>query len=174
MTKLWKFPAMLGSAEDWPVGSPEWAERISSILQSGTESISRSTAHLVGKRVKAIFKADPKPWEVWPPKRPFGTPDDYCRAVTGHTWIALIEIVNEFRDRGLPDDPEWSAFTKEVMQAELARAQVKHRGPGRPSKNHAQGMISQLLRLRSLRRLRPRQPWTSSIVEAGQLELEHA
>lgn len=134
MANLYQFKPMLGPAEEYPVGSVEWAERMSNRLQISAQSVSRSTAHSLRKNLKAIWKAKPRPWNIWPEGKPFGTPEDYCQAVTGHTWENLIRIVSELTgDEDL--DPH-------KMLAENAREQVEHKGRGRPSvENPANGRV---------------------------------
>ena len=122
----YEFPPMLGPAENFPVGSIEWAQRISNRLQIAADTVSTTTIHHLTRTIAQIWSADRRPWEVWPENRPFGTPDDYCKAVTGHPWKSLIEIVKEMGGEQLQ-------FDFRDMQAELAKAQAKHRKPGRPS-----------------------------------------
>jgi len=122
MADLYQFKPMLGPAEEYPVGSIQWAERVSNRLQISAQSVSRSTAHHLGKQLKEIWHSNPRPWQIWPKDKPFGTPDDYCRAVTGHSWEALLAIVGE-----LTGDPD---LTPEMMITELARAQACGRSQG--------------------------------------------
>ena len=68
------------------------------------------------------MKANDHAPESKPKGTPYGTPDDYCRAITGHSWTGLVSTAKE-----LTGDPELSA---EAMQAELARMQKKYKGPG--------------------------------------------
>jgi hypothetical protein len=121
---LYKFaPASeLGPAEDYPAGSIEWAERISNRLQIGAGSINQHTVHHLLDTIKAIFDVKPHPWEVWPKDHPFGTPDDYCHAVTGHNWEFLVALVREFSG-----DAE---LRVEQLRTDLAKAQAEHRGQG--------------------------------------------
>jgi hypothetical protein len=112
----------LGPAENYPAGSVEWAERISNRLQIGAKSITTHTVHHLWDTIKAILTAEPQPWEIWPEGTPFGTPDDYCLAVTGHSWEFLIGMVAEFADD--------NGVTTEMMRAELAKAQAEHRKQG--------------------------------------------
>jgi hypothetical protein len=126
---LFKFEPMLGPCEDYPVGSVEWAERISNRLQLATESVTRDTVHHLKTCLEQIWSAPKPPWEVWPQGRPFGTPDDYCRAVTGHSWQSLIVTVEELTGEAI----EPGGLTANRMRADLARAQVEHRPQG---KNH--------------------------------------
>jgi hypothetical protein len=114
---------MLGPAEDAPAGSSAWAERISKRLQTTTDSLSRDTVHHLERCIRQIWETQPRPWEVWPEGSPLKTPDDYCKAVTGHPWKALISIVKEMGGEQL---------RFEEMLGELARAQAKHRKRGRP------------------------------------------
>jgi hypothetical protein len=88
----------LGSAEDYPVGSIEWAERISNRLQIGARSVNQHTVYHLWDTIKAIWMVKPHPWEIWPEGRPFKTPDDYSRAVTGHPWGFLVDVVAEFSE----------------------------------------------------------------------------
>jgi hypothetical protein len=117
---------MLGPCEDYPPGSVEWAERISNRLQLATESVTRDTAHHLKTCLEQIWKAPNPPWEVWPQDRPFGTPDDYCRAVTGHSWQSLIATVEELTGESI----EPNLLTAHRMRVDLAKAQVKHRSQG--------------------------------------------
>src|SRR5262245_13331269 len=88
-SKLYEFAPMLGPCEDYPVGSVEWAERISNRLQLRTGNVSRHTVPSLVEVLQAICQAVPKPWEIWPKDKPFGTPDAYCRKITGHDFEAL-------------------------------------------------------------------------------------
>jgi hypothetical protein len=125
---------MLGPAENFPVGSVEWAQRISNRLQVAFDTVSTTTVYHLARTVVEICKAQPRPWEVWPDGRPFGTPDDYCKAITGHPWKALVEIVREMGG-------EQMQFDFRNMEAELARAQAKYRKQGtRTDRHHANSM----------------------------------
>lgn len=121
---------MLGPAEDFPPGSIEWAERISNRFQLATNSLSRDTAHHLLRVIKQIWEGDPRPWEIWPSEQPFGTPDHYCKAVTGHPWKALIELVKEMGGDQLQLD-----FRN--METELAKAQAKYRKQGAHASAHS-------------------------------------
>src|SRR5580692_6271849 len=123
-----EFQPMLGPCEDWPVGSMEWAERISNRLQTTTQSLTKSTVFYLKEQIKMIWKAEPHPWEIWPKGEPFGTADDYCKAVTGHTWEALVGIAAE-----LTGDDE---LRPEKMQVDLAKSQVEHRPQGTRTDQH--------------------------------------
>jgi hypothetical protein len=125
-----EFPPMLGPAEEASVGSIEWAERISRRLQLATDSLSRDTVHHLQRCIKQIWEAEPRPWEIWPEDRPCGTPDEYCRIVTGHPWKALVALIQEMGEEQL-------GFTFRDMQAELAKAQAEHRKRGRPKKENS-------------------------------------
>jgi len=114
---------MLGSADECPAGSVEWAERISRRLQLAVDSLSRDTVHHLQRCIKQIWEADPRPWDIWPPEQPYRTPDDYCRAVTGHSWKILLELMKEMGNGQL-------GFDFRDMEAELARAQKKYRSQG--------------------------------------------
>jgi hypothetical protein len=123
MIKRHKFESMLGPAEDFPPGSLEWAERISNRLQLATDSLSRDTIHHLTRCIKQIWQVRPRPWEIWPKNQPFYTPDDYCQAVTGHSWKVLLELVKEMGNKQ-------QDFNFKNMEAELARAQAEHRKQG--------------------------------------------
>src|SRR5262245_18082545 len=116
-SKLYEFAPMLGPCEDHPVGSVEWAERISNRLQLRTQNVSRNTVPSLLEVLEPIWRAVPKPWEVWPKDRPFGTPDVYCKAVTGRDWESLCNLVQEFG----------GDLSEIRMRADLAIAQAKHR-----------------------------------------------
>jgi hypothetical protein len=103
---------MLGPAEDFPVGSIEWAERMSNRLQLDVRSLSRSASHSLRKTIEAITRA--KPWESWPKGRPYGTADRYSRAVTGHRWEDLLWIIGELIGAPGPD--------MRVLRAKLSMA----------------------------------------------------
>lgn len=118
MAELYQFESMLGPAEDFPAGSVEWAKRISNRLQTGTRFISRHSAQHIGATVFQIWKADPKPWEVFPEGHPFNTPDDYFIGVTGIAWDALLGMLLEF------------GVSPEEVKGALADAQAKYRGQG--------------------------------------------
>ena len=124
-TALHKFApaAELGPADDYQPGSVEWAIRISNRLQIAASSLSSHSVLHLRNTVKAIWEAQPPPWEIFPEGKPYGTPDDYCIAVTGHSWEFLVGMIKEFSG----DDD----LSTEKMRATLARAQVEHRSPGR-------------------------------------------
>jgi hypothetical protein len=124
--KLYKFDPMLGPYEEYPVGSLEWAERISQRLQVNTRAMSRNSVRHVRAVLRDIFSATKPPWEVWPKLSPIGTPDDYCRVVTGHSWSLLLQIVQELSEDEEPD----LTFNGYVMRTELAKAQAEHRKQG--------------------------------------------
>jgi hypothetical protein len=117
--RLYQFAPMLGPQEEWPEGSPEWAERASARLQTAAESVSDSTAHHLRNQIRLILTH--RAWEYWPENAPFQTPDDYCLRITGHRWEALINVVEEF----LHD-----AEMARSMRALLAQAQADHRRQG--------------------------------------------
>jgi hypothetical protein len=151
---LYKFKPMLGPAEEWPVGSVEWAERMANRLQVRVQSLSRDTAHMLLDHLRETWAAKPRPWDIWPVGRPFGTPEDYFRNVTGHSWASLLQTVAELTGE--------AGLSVEMMQAENARAQVEHRGPGRPpaekpcaSHDLKQGTGHAAYTLRRLARERP-------------------
>jgi hypothetical protein len=153
-SELYEFDPMLGPPENYPVGSPEWAERISNRLQNGMKFISSHTAQHVGKTVRQIWDARPPPWKVWPVGSPIGTPDDYCRAVTGFEWNTLLEVVGEY-------------VPVNEMRGALARAQVEHRKPGAHHDNimmSRQGTSAAYL----LRRLARDHPEILAAYEAGE------
>ena len=91
-------------------------------MQIATDSLSRDTVQNLQRCIDQIWAASPHPWEVWPKGRPFGTPDDYCKAVTGHSWKALTTIIDEMGHE------QFDLLNR--MQSDLARAQVEHRGQG--------------------------------------------
>lgn len=126
-----EFAPMLGPADSFPIGSLEWAERISNRLQTGVDHLSRTTTHHLLRTMEQIWNAHPRPWEIWPEDCPFGTPDDYCRAVTGHPWKALIAMAKEMGE-------EQERLDFRDMEAELAKAQAKHRKQGA---HHAHGKM---------------------------------
>jgi hypothetical protein len=96
MTERYEFLPMLGPAEDFPVGSADWTQRISTPLQIATDTVNYDVEHHLARCLKQALSADPKPWEVWPEGKPFETPDAWARAVTGHHWEVLVRIANEF------------------------------------------------------------------------------
>ena len=59
-------------------------------IRQGLKTVTRATASNIRDTIKTIWKAKPKPWEIWPEGRPSGTPEDYCKALTGHSWEWLI------------------------------------------------------------------------------------
>jgi hypothetical protein len=97
--------------------------------------VTKSTVHHLRDHLKEIYSATPRPWEIWPEGKPFGTPDDYCREVTGHSWRALLAIVEELTGEATITGPQ--------MRAELARAQVEHRPQGKHSPLYDNGETMQ-------------------------------
>jgi hypothetical protein len=166
-TDLHKFaPASeLGPAEDYPAGSIEWAERISKRLQIGAKSITQHTVHHLWDTIKAIWAVQPRPWEIWPKDDPFRTPDDYCLAVTGHSWEFLVGIVAEFAGDG-------DEINVEAMRADLAKAQVEHRKQGKhqPTNSRKIGRQGPDNRERLLRRLARDYPDILARYERGEFK----
>lgn len=110
------------SYEESTPGTVEWAARVSKSLQIHSEDRSSAAGIYLPKTIKAILKAKPAPWEVYPPGNPFGTPDVYSEAVTGHSWEALLALVADL-------DPS----DRRMMLAALAEAQAKTRPQGKHS-----------------------------------------
>jgi hypothetical protein len=92
----YEFAPMLGPAEHFEPGSLEWAERMSCRLQIAAKTLNHDTVHHLIGTMEAIWRANPKPWEIWPSNHPFLVPDDYCKNVTGHSWNALMMLAEEF------------------------------------------------------------------------------
>jgi hypothetical protein len=131
--QLHEFAPMLGPCEEHAVGSLAWAELISYRLQLLTQHVGVNTVNELLNTIRSIWRANPKPWEIWPEGNPYRTPNDYCEAITAHTWDGLIGAVKEFAG----DDFEVTEFE---MRADLAKAQVEHRKPGA---HHANNMMKQ-------------------------------
>jgi hypothetical protein len=115
------------------------------------------------KTIKAILKAKPAPWEVYPPDNPFGTPDVYSEAVTGRSWEALLALVADL-------DPS----DRRMMLASLAEAQAKTVKPGRPKETETRYNTPNLKRGTSmeatLRRIANDAPEVLERYEAGEFK----
>jgi hypothetical protein len=127
-------PSTLGPADNFAPGSVEWAERISNQLQLGAMSVNRHTVHHLWDTIKAILTISPRPWDIWPEDHPYGTPDDYCIHITGHSWEFLFGVVVEFAsdsiDAEFADNVGVNALSVRQMQTLLAQARVEHPGQG--------------------------------------------
>jgi hypothetical protein len=161
---MYQFAAMLGPAEEWPVGSVEWAERISNRLQLQASDVTRDTSFHLRRTIDEIFRAKPQPWDVWPEQKPLKTPDDYFQAVTGHSWKTLEQLLTDFGET--PD-----GVTVRNVRVRLATAQAEHRKQGARTDQHLDnikklndgGTASQYL----LRRLAREQPEILAAYERG-------
>jgi hypothetical protein len=100
-----KFKAMLGPAEEHPVGSVEWAERIGHRLQIYVENVKRNEEREVKYLppvLTAILDANPRPWAVWPPDNPCRTPEAWFQAVTGERIASLKTLIAPYVEPGSP------------------------------------------------------------------------
>jgi hypothetical protein len=126
---MYQFAPMLGPAEEWPVGTVEWAERISNRLQSQASNVTRDTSFYLRRTIDEIFRAKPNPWDVWPEEKPLRTPDDYFQAVTGHSWKTLEQLLTDFGEKQ-------KGVTVRNVRVQLATAQAKHRKQGARTDQH--------------------------------------
>jgi hypothetical protein len=108
--------------------------------------VNRHTVHHLWDTIKAILTTKPRPWDIWPEDNPYGTPDDYCRHVTGHSWETLISVVVEFAggdsvDAEFSDNIGVNEVSVRKMQTLLAEAQAKNRKQGKhhPSNGKVSG-----------------------------------
>lgn len=95
---------MLGPAEEHPIGSVEWAERIGHRLQIHIKRVKRNEEREVKYLppvLEAILDAEPRPWTVWPPDNPCRTPEAWFQTVTGAR-IGNIKKLIEAYEPGSP------------------------------------------------------------------------
>ena len=104
MNKIWKFPAMLGPPEEFPVGSIEWAERIAHRLQIHVGRVQQNEARevkYIPPVLDAILDAKPRPWIVWPQDNPCRTPEAWFQTVTGDRIDSIVKLIEAYD----PDSP---------------------------------------------------------------------
>jgi hypothetical protein len=122
-----KFPVFMDRAEKYPVGSPEWAGGMSARVY-----FEYDRADTCGFKpfVKQLREAVPgKPWQAWPPERPWGTPDRWARALVGLPWSKLMGIVRELDEQAARELEVIAA--PEVVEQEIGKGKA---GPGRGKK----------------------------------------
>lgn len=128
----WKFPAMLGPAEEHPIGSVEWAERIGHRLQIHIKRVKHNEEREVKYLppvLEAILGAEPRPWIVWPPDDPCRTPEAWFQTVTGAR-IANIKKLIEAYEPGNP-------LIRKLAAAEAKDAPAGSEEGGRPKRGTA-------------------------------------
>jgi len=96
MPQTYKYPPMLGPPDEYPVGSPEWAERQGLAISIAVENIEQfGVNRLIPEVVKAL-DADPRPWQVFPPKKPCRTPEAYFQLMAGISCESLAELIHAY------------------------------------------------------------------------------
>jgi hypothetical protein len=123
-------------AERYPVGSPDWAGRISSRALA-----EYNRAEICGFRplVEVLELAVPgKPWLAWPPEKPWGSADAWSVALFGQGWAKLLAIVR-------PIDPD----VADKLAVEAAPEEV---GPGQGHRSYQIRMINSRRRWRATSR----------------------
>jgi hypothetical protein len=91
--ETYDFPPMLGPAEDWPEGSPDYALRLGNQLNYTARNPGRLG---VGPLVPLVRKAiEVRPWLVWPtpPEGPCGSVDAYFQLCTGYTYNEITAVI---------------------------------------------------------------------------------
>lgn len=92
----YKFFPMLGPAEEHPVGSLAWAERIGHRLQIHIERVQRNEEREVPYLIPvldSILDATPRPWVIWPEQKPARTPEAWFELVTGQSVDSVAKLI---------------------------------------------------------------------------------
>jgi hypothetical protein len=114
---------MLGSYEDYPRGTPEWAEALAGYIQMHYQHATRTRdAELLVRDLKEALRERPYPWDVWPD---VASPD-------GHAWLDRLLLESGWKEH-LADllarhDPGLHA----VIAGLIAQVEAEVRTPGNP------------------------------------------
>jgi hypothetical protein len=122
-----EFPVFMDPAERYPVGSPEWAGRISSRAWG---EYSRAETCGFKPLVRVLDVAVPgKPWLHWPPERPWGSIEVWARALFGLPWAKVLDVLE-------PVEPEAAQRLRMIAAPELGEPEIGKgkAGPGRGKK----------------------------------------
>jgi hypothetical protein len=93
------YAPMLGPLEDWPAGSPEWAERLGFRIKLGIENIEEQGIDRLIPWIQLALDTEPHPWEVWPADRPCLTPDRYFDYAAGIYCPDLADLIAAYKGR---------------------------------------------------------------------------
>ena len=93
----YNYPPMLGPLEDWPAGSPEWAERLGFRIKIGIEKIEDQGIDRLIPWIRLALDTKPAPWEVWPVERPCHTPDRYFQYATCTGCDDLAKLIAAYK-----------------------------------------------------------------------------
>ncbi len=88
-----QFNAMGGPPEHHEAGSYEWIERMSYRLQNDIDKADRYGIKGVMTTLQDLLPC--KPWLTYP-EPPYGNPEEYFVAITGHSWDALSILIVEY------------------------------------------------------------------------------
>jgi hypothetical protein len=119
--KRYRFPPILGPAEDWPTGSVEWALRLANKLNY---TIKNASEFGVEPIIPLVIQAvDHKPWKVWPENEPAGSIDRFFFYATGRDYQQIHTLISGY----IRDD---------ALARRLAAAKGKDESEGRPQGHH--------------------------------------
>jgi hypothetical protein len=152
-------------AERYPVGSPDWAGRISSRAWA-----EYNRAEICGFRplVEVLELAVPgKPWLAWPPETPWGSVDIWSRELFGQGWAKLLAIVREI-DEPAANKLAMIAAPEEVGPGQGHRSDLEPHAVGTKLPHGSNSSTYLAARLRRDR------PDLAAEVEAGRLRLRTA
>src|SRR6516164_6117375 len=91
--KLYRFPPMLGPADEWPAGSAEWALRLANELNYTVRNASNFGVEPIIPLV--VLAIDHSPWKVWP-KPPAGSIDRFFFQATGHNYQQIYALISGY------------------------------------------------------------------------------
>jgi hypothetical protein len=129
----YKFQAMLGPPEDWPVGSVEWAERMGQRLQIALDRVGDWEIPRILPVIEAVLDAEPPPWTVWPAVKPARTPERWFEIVTGEPIDSVVKLIEAYQ----PGSP----LIRRLQVTVTSKAQKKgeRRWADGPSKRRGSG-----------------------------------
>ena len=159
-----KFPTFMDPAERYPVGSPDWAGRISSRVWGDY-----SRAETCGFRplVRVLEQAVPgKPWLAWPPDNPWGSIETWAKELFDLSWGKVLDVIE-------PVDPDAAQRLRMLAAPKLDG----HGGDRTPERE--QGAVGTLRRGSNASsylaaRLKRDRPDLATEVEAGRMRLRDA
>jgi hypothetical protein len=89
------FPVFMDPSDRYPVGSAEWAGRISASLSGEFDRFGNWNLR---RLIEALRVALPgRPWRVWPPppERPWGSREVWCQRLFELSWKRVVGMIGE-------------------------------------------------------------------------------
>jgi hypothetical protein len=124
--KLYRFPPMLGPADECLAGSAEWALRLANELNY---TVRNAGDFGVEPIIPLVAQAvDHSPWKVWPEGNPAGNIDQFFLYATGRDYRQIHTLISEYiRDDALARRLAAAKGKDESEIGQGARTDLQHR-----------------------------------------------